>query len=40
MEAERKKKKVDVREEFKNFIKSIVKGVFYCLEGYYIQPNQ
>ena len=40
MEGEGKRRKVNVREEFKNFIGSIVRGVVYCLEGYYMQPNQ
>ena len=38
MEAEGQKKG-KIREEFTKFIESITKGVFLCLEGYYVTPE-
>ena len=38
MEAEGKKRR-EIREEFTKFIESITKGVFLCLEGYYVTPE-
>lgn len=39
MEADGRKGK-NIREEFSIFIQAITKGVFLCLEGYFMNPNE
>ena len=39
MEAEGRKTK-SIRQEFTKFIQTITKGVFLCVEGYFMDPEK